>query len=325
ATYKYALLIALVDLSIEKGDDSGRELTLGITELADKFAELYWRQAAPYSSSPLGGSGFVLHQNCGKQAVAIRMLGEMRKSSPSLSAARRTKDWRRLVGRMRRLLKDMPLWRLQLLRSERLEFLYRPGPASDQITLLPWVGHHLRQRALLIRRLAQTEWLGFLLSLRQNAPLLGEAVGLSEFLFGSDRAAAHRKVIATLRDLQHGNCFYCQRGLRTATALDHFIPWSRYPRDLAHNFVLAHPSCNGAKKDTLAGETHLGRWTKFISENDKDLSKAGQAAGLLVSRPTVLSVARWSYESADRANAQVWLHGAQQARLTGDWRRLLCE
>ncbi len=29
--------------------------------------------------------------------------------------------------------------------------------------------------------------------------------------------------------------------------IDHFIPWSRYPIDLGHNFVLAHAGCNSAK------------------------------------------------------------------------------
>jgi len=30
--------------------------------------------------------------------------------------------------------------------------------------------------------------------------------------------------------------------------IDHFAPWSRYPRDLAHNLVLAHKVCNRQKK-----------------------------------------------------------------------------
>ena len=33
--------------------------------------------------------------------------------------------------------------------------------------------------------------------------------------------------------------------------VDHFIPWSRYPRDLVQNFVLAHNACNLDKGDML--------------------------------------------------------------------------
>jgi hypothetical protein len=39
--------------------------------------------------------------------------------------------------------------------------------------------------------------------------VLGRAVGLSEFLFGSNRAALSLKVSEPLRELQHGRCFYC--------------------------------------------------------------------------------------------------------------------
>ncbi|NBO04964.1 MAG: HNH endonuclease, partial [Betaproteobacteria bacterium] len=54
-----------------------------------------------------------------------------------------------------------------------------------------------------------------------------------------------------LRKLVDNRCFYC--GGRTQEAdVDHFIPVAQYPRDLSHNFVLAHPSCNRSKADTLA-------------------------------------------------------------------------
>jgi len=44
------------------------------------------------------------------------------------------------------------------------------------------------------------------------------------------------------------------------THIDHFIPWSRYPADLGHNFVLAHCSCNLSKGDKLAASDHLNGW-----------------------------------------------------------------
>ena len=39
--------------------------------------------------------------------------------------------------------------------------------------------------------------------------------------------------------------------------LCHLDPWVIYPRDLGHNFVLAHKSCNLDKSDLLAATTHL--------------------------------------------------------------------
>ena len=134
----------------------------------------------------------------------------MQGSRSTLLQARRSADWSPLVAQMRSLLRTMPLWRLQRIGHEDIRFLYEPGPGSDYITLLPGVACHLRERAPLIRRLAETEWLRFVLSLKQNQPVLGRAVGLSEFLFGSSRAALSLKVSKPLRELQHGRCFYCQ-------------------------------------------------------------------------------------------------------------------
>lgn len=52
-------------------------------------------------------------------------------------------------------------------------------------------------------------------------------------------------------ELQHGACFYRSRPVREG-ALDHFIPWGKYPIDLGHNFVLADRMCNEDKGDLLA-------------------------------------------------------------------------
>ena len=199
----------------------------------------------------------------------------------------------------------------------------QPGRGTRCITLLPGVACHLRERAPLIRRLAETEWLRFVLSLKQNQPVLGRAVGLSEFLFGSSRAALSLNVSKPLRDLQNGLCFYCQGSLPSTAAVDHFIPWSRYPRDLAHNLVLAHGTCNSQKSDLLGGEPYLERWVEFVSDHDSDLLKIGTEAGLLVDRATSVAVAEWSYGHAERVHAEVWLGGKAYGHLSRNWRELL--
>ena len=97
ATYKYALLVALVDLAIERGDDTMRELPLPVRDIADKFAELYWRQAVPYDADGTSGIGLILHQNQGRQASAISRLAKLRSELKggrvSLAEIRRTPAW----------------------------------------------------------------------------------------------------------------------------------------------------------------------------------------------------------------------------------------
>jgi hypothetical protein len=326
ATYKYALLVSLVELAIERGDDSDHELTLPVRDVANKFAELYWRQATPYVADGATGKGRVLHQNQGKQASAITRLVNLRKdmtiNRSTLAETRRTAEWGKLVTRIKPMLKGMPLKRLQRVGHEEVRFLYELGPGPESITLLPGVACHLRERAPLIRRLAETEWLRFVLSLKQNQPALGRAVGLSEFLFGSSRAALAIKMAKPLRELQSGQCFYCQRKLHSTACVDHFIPWSRYPRDLVHNLVLAHAKCNALKSDLLGGESYLERWAEFVSDHDSALLQLGTEAGLLVDRATSIAVAEWSYGHAERVHAEVWLGGKDYGHLSNSWREL---
>src|SRR5579872_6804056 len=70
ASYKFALVHALADLAVLKGDDSGAPLEIETKEIAVRFVDLYWRQSRPF---PVGGevAGLVLQQNTGNQAEII--------------------------------------------------------------------------------------------------------------------------------------------------------------------------------------------------------------------------------------------------------------
>src|SRR5258706_8768933 len=75
ATYKFALLLALADLSIEKGDDSGAALVVSADAIAERFIRYYWRQAAPY---PTAADTRVLLQNTGRQAAVLNVIRRAR-------------------------------------------------------------------------------------------------------------------------------------------------------------------------------------------------------------------------------------------------------
>lgn len=75
ATYKYALLAALADLSVELGDGYGSSLILSTFAIAEKFVEYYWRHAAPYTTAK---DTRVLVQNTGKQAKIIALVSDAR-------------------------------------------------------------------------------------------------------------------------------------------------------------------------------------------------------------------------------------------------------
>ena len=89
--------------------------------------------------------------------------------------------------------------------------------------------------------------------------------------------------------------------------VDHFIPWSRYPRDLAQNFVLAHNACNLDKGDMLGAPAHLAHWVKRNRESGADLAARLSPAGFLDDQPAALQVARWAYGQAEATEAQLWV------------------
>lgn len=51
ATYKFALLISLTELAIERGTDDCASIVGPVGAIAEKFAELYWKQVVPYSAT----------------------------------------------------------------------------------------------------------------------------------------------------------------------------------------------------------------------------------------------------------------------------------
>ena len=114
ASYKFALLLALADLCVLKGDDSGDPLELTIHDIAEKFIDLYWQQCRPFE---MGGqtTGVILQQNTGKQAAVISGIIEAhRKCGGSLFRLRYSAPdhWHSLVCDVRQVVSVMPLWKL---------------------------------------------------------------------------------------------------------------------------------------------------------------------------------------------------------------------
>jgi hypothetical protein len=318
ATYKYALLHALADLSIVKGDDTGAPLSLTTDEIASRFIELYWQQARPFQAGD-ACSGVILKQNTGRQASVITMIADAHAAAGgSLYRQRQeTPRWRALVKAVAQTIRTMPLWRLQTVGSERLDFLYKNEDAGEAIMLEPGVPYCFRVFHAVLCGLFRSAWAEYLRG--NNRQELGSASDLQEFLFGQERAAL-QQFVPILRDLQSNQCFYCQRRLAESSAVDHFIPWSRCRSDLAHNFVLAHGHCNAAKSDYLAFERHLEAWCARNADQRAEMIQRFDAASMLHDLPASLSVARWAYGQTEGANGQVWVEGKVFCHLGGTWR-----
>jgi 5-methylcytosine-specific restriction endonuclease McrA len=196
-----------------------------------------------------------------------------------------------------------PIKYLQNLGGKLEPFLYQRTHGG--ITLNPGVAYCLRRFQPLVQQLGRSHWVTHIKHNRLNQPILGKADDLEAFLFETSRQAL--KIIGTgLRDLSHSRCFYCGSPVHDMD-VDHFIPFSLYPRDLIHNFVPTHATCNRSKSDTLAARPHLERWLEYINKNDDALRQIGEAAGRITDRSSSRAVAVWGYTNAMTSGGQAWM------------------
>lgn len=326
ATYKFSLLQALADLSVEKKAAADGTLELAITEIAEKIVGYYWSHTLPYLPVDQRLEPTVLQQNTGGQATIITQVKIFQESqAANLYQARKLKPWATLVKKVARVVNTMPLWKLQTVGdiSAPLVFLYEnTGGTVDEINLFPGVAHSFRHFHSLITNLIQSAWILQIHRIKRNQPVLGKQGDLRDFLFGSERnnLEIYRPV---LTDIQHNHCFYCHKPIKDKGEVDHFIPWSRYPLDLGHNFVLAHKSCNSSKSDFLASNFHLANWSERNTLHDKSLSQAFDALSIESDLHASKHIAYWAYEQVDHSSGLVWAKKKSLCKLEPGWQSLL--
>ena len=306
ATYKFALLIALADLAVELGAGDGEELTVSIRQIAEQFIQIYWRQALPYGTGRSNTSPGILVQNNGVQAAVVSAIVTFRTrhgaATPQL--ARALPEYPALLGAVAQTVSAQPLNYLQNFGGLSDAFLYERAGAG-QVRLKHGVAYCLRRFQPLVQQLSRSHWVEHIKRNRRNTGILGQADDLEDFLFSASR----QSLLAMgqgLRKLDGAKCFYCAQAL-TEADVDHFIPFSQYPRDLAHNFVLAHPTCNRSKSDTLAAGPHLERWLERIGRRADALQEIGMAAGMLADVQVSRKIATWGYGAAIARGGSAWL------------------
>ena len=283
ASYKFALLMAIAELCLEREPEPDGTLKLPIRDLAARMIELYWPQVAPFRGE------VPLHQNTGAPAAILRRIAEMRGTRGTLAEARSSRNWESLVGQVARHVEQMPLWRLQVIAGEPYTFLYEHRLVYASIVLNPGVSRAFRALNTVVVSLVQMAWIRYLHRVPANQAIIGPDSDLASFLFGSERNSL-TALREPLRDLQSAKCFYCAGRLAMGGDIDHFIPWSRYPRDLGHNFVLAHSKCNAAKTDMLADIPHLEAW---VSETTATVASSARSSSSRSSSTTSLHPCEW--------------------------------
>ena len=297
STYKFALLQALADLSLEKDSSPDGSTRIPLEEIADKFISSYWAHTAPFHFAD--GTSGLLRQNNGTRNIAVvALLTEVRLRFPTLGLLRQSGNpWKLLVRSVARQVRAMPLFKLQIIGRKQVSSLYANHLEEGTIILRKGVQDCFRRFYGIVLRLSRREWIDMVCKL--NPTSLGTPLDLAEFMFGSERNP-WPGIRPLLREIQGEKCFYCGSPTAGNEELDHFVPWSLYPNDLAHNFVLACRRCNAYKSDNLASVEALDRWIERNTIHGGRIVTEANAIGLPNDARVSSRVTAWAYERAEQ-------------------------
>jgi 5-methylcytosine-specific restriction endonuclease McrA len=329
ATYKYAVLLALIDLCLEGTQASGAPPEMVTTrQLADKIVEIYWPHTVPFASR---AQACILRQNKGGQAEIVSAILRFRSRHGADASAPRwharlaaPAAYERLVSTVEWKLIEMPLPRLQMMGQSLAPFIYEihwdarvrrreveryiggdDAGFDNRVLLKPRVGDYLLQLNGLLRPLIHRRWAAMVAQLNRL-----EDSQLEAFLFGAERIQT-AKVRAGLWEIQGYRCFYCDGRLGDPTRgqVDHFVPWSRYPDDSLDNLVVSDVNCNGFKSSSLAAADHVARWARRFVDGSpvhRQLGDLAQQTAWEREPDKTASVARGIYLRLP-ADARLWL------------------
>lgn len=297
ASYKFALLISIADITVEFGVDNNERLLIKNRTIGEKFIELYWQHASPFKSK-------VLVQNNSRQAKIITLIDNFknRTNINTFISARSSNEFSNLLKEVTRVVREKPIFYIQNFEGETDAFMFEIIP--DAIILKEGISFCFRRFQPLIQKLSRIQWLDHIKRNKQNSDVLGDSGELENFLFDTSRQSLNlvRNELMKLTD----RCFYCKNTSRNFD-VDHFIPHSLYHRDLMQNFVLSCPTCNRSKSDILAAKIHLENWVMYIEKFSSNLSEIGDDAGIVSDQTSMKAIIDWGYKNAINCGAKGWI------------------
>ena len=236
ASYKYAVLLALLDAVLEGTGNHGRQPTvLHGRDIGRRVLELYWPQARPFTDDgPLAQSRLRdVVQKIGEFRVEYRVpehatIDRVRTQHPDAFAVLE----REVVATVVRY----PIPLLQKIgaggRAVERPFIYTYGWSmgvgastvhsdgfDDRMHLIDDAGEHLAALAGLLRPVIEREWLQFVAA-RNDANV--EELRLQQFLFGSERIGLGA-LVEPLHAVQGGRCFYCDQSAAGGWEIDPLV------------------------------------------------------------------------------------------------------
>jgi hypothetical protein len=296
ATYKLALLLALIDACAANADDRGRApAVLHTRTIAHHVVALYLPQARTYLS---GGEPRHLDQITSRRSAVFRAILALhvradaaRCRSLTEIARRLPDDYEQCLDVVEETFARYPLRLLQVVGREHRPFLYDID-WTDSVRLSAL--HADGGGQVRFRPAPATSSSGSLPCSARSSSCTGPAWWRASTASTSRKNASEPTSSAPSARPSLLRCAAgspsCRRGAAStattrssaSTAVDHVIPWARQPNDAIENLVLAD-RCNGAKRDYLPALAHVDRWARRLTTRHDELGPSPRPP---VGRPT---------------------------------------
>lgn len=308
ATYKLALLMALIDCCAERTTRTGdAPVELSTRTIARRMAELYWPQLRPF---PAPTGPIDLRQITNKSATIVRVMRTLFDSLPGALSWQAAESMapdqaERVLDVVEHTVARFPLVRLQTIDGVPRPFLYDidwgegvtlsrlQAPGGGRVPFRHGASDQLLRLTPLVRPLIELHWIRMVAGLNRLDVVEDD---LRRHLFGGERVPFPASLRRGLLDLQAGACLYCTAPLSAGlTAVDHFIPWSRWPNDALENLVLAHAACNAHKSDHVPGPRPLGLWVSRLEGRATELDSLAIHVPWRAGSDKTVSLARSMY------------------------------
>jgi hypothetical protein len=305
ATYKLAVLMALIDFAIEHlPNDESAALAVPIPDLAHRVLALYWPQVRPFAGRELRQSA-TARARIPQAALDLRALAGVGAAGTSLEVVRhRVPDgYAQAVDEVTLCLAQQPLHRLQRLPGAPAGdwFLYDDSYLHDHVSrkvlrahgdaifLIPGVASALARLAGLLKPALEIMWVEDVR--RLNKYLDDDVPDVAGHLFGRERTSL-RPVRAPLREAFGPGCFYCGARLARDHPIDHVLPWSLVGIDGLANLVQSCQRCNTDKRHSLPALSIIDR---VLARDRAVLEKIAQELNWPSQYDRVVSAARGIY------------------------------
>lgn len=309
ATYKLALLMALIDACGAQSDRTGRAPTeLHTRTIAEHVLRLYLPQVRAFLAS--SGRPLHLRQITMKRAEVLTAVLDLHLHAHTAGVtglraiSKAFPDrYEATLDRVEYTFARYPLLRLQVLGTQHRPFLYDVdwresvtlkalhAPDGGRVVLRAGAGDQLLRLAPLLRPLIELHW-GPMVARLNDIDTEGDQ--LRAHLFGSTRRTFPPALRAGLTDLQESACFYCGERVGARSQIDHVIPWARWPNDAIENLVLAD-ACNTAKRDHLPGLAHIDHWARRLVTHADHLTALAETARWESDPERSIAIARTAY------------------------------